>query len=159
MGSSYYITYGGNRLTFPGATGSVAWEYTPSGYYEQRLWSGNMQAQNSTAGFSAHPSAFDDIRIVCGGGNQLGNSMLYGTVQFPYSSLATASAQDIELPMFGTTATSGVNQGWFFGGVLSGCSGTSWKLTKAYGRLFTNTAYSERYDFFQVREIWGVHYG
>lgn len=27
MSSSYYITYGGNRLTFPGATGSVAWEY------------------------------------------------------------------------------------------------------------------------------------
>lgn len=27
MGSSYYITYGGNRLTFPGANGSVAWEY------------------------------------------------------------------------------------------------------------------------------------
>lgn len=27
MASSYYITYGGNRLTFPGATGSVAWEY------------------------------------------------------------------------------------------------------------------------------------
>lgn len=27
MGSSYYITYGGNRLTFPGATGSVAWEF------------------------------------------------------------------------------------------------------------------------------------
>lgn len=26
MGSSYYITYGGNRLTFPGTTGSVAWE-------------------------------------------------------------------------------------------------------------------------------------
>ena len=26
MGSSYYITYGGNRLTFPGATGSVVWE-------------------------------------------------------------------------------------------------------------------------------------
>lgn len=28
MGSSYYITYGGNRLTFPGATGSVAWPST-----------------------------------------------------------------------------------------------------------------------------------
>ena len=27
MSSSYYITYGGNRLTFQGATGSVAWEY------------------------------------------------------------------------------------------------------------------------------------
>lgn len=26
MGSSFYITYGGNRLTFPGVTGSVAWE-------------------------------------------------------------------------------------------------------------------------------------
>lgn len=26
MSSPYYITYGGNRLAFPGATGSVAWE-------------------------------------------------------------------------------------------------------------------------------------
>lgn len=31
MSSSYYITYGGNRLTFPGVTGSVAWEYNPTG--------------------------------------------------------------------------------------------------------------------------------
>lgn len=27
MSSSYYVTYGTDRLTFPGATGSVAWEY------------------------------------------------------------------------------------------------------------------------------------
>jgi len=26
MGSSYFITYGGNRLTFPGTPGPVAWE-------------------------------------------------------------------------------------------------------------------------------------
>ena len=36
MGSSYYITYGGNRLTFPGATGSVAWE-APTYVYKE-LW-------------------------------------------------------------------------------------------------------------------------
>lgn len=27
MGSSYFITYGGNRLTFPGTPGPVAWEF------------------------------------------------------------------------------------------------------------------------------------
>lgn len=27
MGSSYYITYGGNRVTFPGTPGPVAWEF------------------------------------------------------------------------------------------------------------------------------------
>lgn len=27
MGSSYFITYGGNRVTFPGTPGPVAWEY------------------------------------------------------------------------------------------------------------------------------------
>lgn len=30
MGSSYYVTFGGNRLTFGGPTGSIAWEYNSS---------------------------------------------------------------------------------------------------------------------------------
>ena len=47
MGSSYFITYGGNRVTFPGTPGPVAWEHVPlSGYHETLLWSGNWNAAN-----------------------------------------------------------------------------------------------------------------
>jgi hypothetical protein len=77
MGSSYYITYGGNRLTFPGATGSVAWEYAPpTGYYETLLWSGDAYAQNASLNLSAHPSAFDSIRVEAYGDDRIGNSQI-----------------------------------------------------------------------------------
>jgi len=45
MGSSYFITYGGNRLTFPGATGSVAWK-APT-YTYRTLWETTTPFKNS----------------------------------------------------------------------------------------------------------------
>lgn len=44
MASSYYITYGDDRLTFPGATGSVAWD-APTHIYKV-LWSTNAPFKN-----------------------------------------------------------------------------------------------------------------
>ena len=163
MADSYFVTYGSDRLSYPGATGSVAWEYTPatkfSGYYEKLLWLGSLASKNSSAGLNTHPSAFDDIRIVCGGGNSINNSMLYETVQVPYKALSAINKQYIELPMFGSTSTAGVTNGWWFGGLLTGCSGTAWTLASAWGRSFNSNAVNYRYDFFQVKSIWGIHYG
>lgn len=66
MGSSYYITYGGNRLTFPGATGSVAWEYVPPpkfSRYEISIF-GGPSAGGSASGTASMPfTAFDQIGV------------------------------------------------------------------------------------------------
>ena len=170
MGSSYYITYGGNRLTFPGATGSVAWEYAPPpppppppGYYATMLWSGDAYAQNASLNLSAHPSAFDSIRVIARGADQLSNSQIPLTLQVPYRQLSSQNQLFMKLPFFGSTATTGVTIGYFFGGILTGCAGTSWTLTKAWGVNWTTTAginkTPPRYDFTHVQEIWGCHYG
>ena len=161
MGSSYYITYGGNRLTFPGATGSVAWEYVPpSGYHETLLWSGTIMASGSVANLSQHPSAFDYIRVQPGGGNQGNNSLLYMPVNVKWKDLSGTNNLWIHNPFFGSTATSGVANGWWFGMQITGCSSTSWSVNFGYGvRWARPSASSIRYDFTQVREIWGITYG
>lgn len=65
MGSSYYITYGGNRLTFPGATGSVAWEYVPPPFrrYEYTIFGDSSGLPVSAGSVSMPFSAFDNIGI------------------------------------------------------------------------------------------------
>lgn len=164
MGSSYFITYGNDRLTFGGTPGAVAWEYNPpTGYYEQLLWSGDLAAQNATAGLSAHPSAFDSIRVMAYGNDQIGNSQIPFTLQCPYMQLSSNNQLFFKLPFFGSTAGKGVTVGWYFGGILTGCSGTAWKLTKAWGNQWNSTAginnVSTRYDFTHVRSIWGIKHG
>lgn len=156
MGSSYYITYGGNRLTFPGATGSVAWEYVPS-YTETLLWNGPWN--NGSIQLSGHPSAYDAIRVVPGGGNQGNNTILYNPVEVSWKQLSSTNNLVFENAMFGTTAASGVNVGYWFGAQISGCSGTSWSFQYAEGRRWTGTSPSERYDYAYVRQIWGIKYG
>jgi len=164
MSSSYYITYGGNRLTFPGVTGSVVWEYAPpTGYYETLLWSGDAYAQNASLNLSAHPSAFDSIRVEAYGADQIGNSQIPLTLQCPYRQLSANNQLFLKLPFFGSTASTGVTVGYYFGGILTGCAGSAWKLTKAWGNLWNSTAglnsVSTRYDFTHVRKVWGVHHG
>lgn len=156
MGSSYYITYGGNRLTFPGATGSVAWEYKPS-YTETLLWSGNWNKDSIQ--LSGYPSAYDVIRVVPGGGNAGANALLYNPVDVSWKQLSSTNNLVFENAMFGTTATSGVNAGYWFGGQISGCSGKTWSFQYAEGRRWNVTSPSERYDFAYVRQIWGIKYG
>lgn len=66
MGSSYYITYGGNRLTFPGATGSVAWEYKyplPKTDQYVELWRNPGTSMVSSMPLSQPVSAFDALAI------------------------------------------------------------------------------------------------
>lgn len=65
MGSSYYITYGGNRLTFPGTTGSVAWEYVPPPVrrYEYTLWKSPDGEGRNSGNMTSAFSSFDEIVI------------------------------------------------------------------------------------------------
>lgn len=156
MGSSYYITYGGNRVTFPGTPGPVAWEYVPS-YTETLLWSGKWN--NGSIQLSGYPSAYEVIRVVPGGDNQGNNSQLYTPLEVSWRQLSATDNIVFENPMFGATATSGVNAGWWFGGDISGCSGTTWTFTYAYGRRWNTASREVRYDFSQIRQIWGIRYG
>lgn len=53
MSSSYYVTYGTDRLTFPGATGSVAWEYKePLPTFSIEFGEGNMYSAGLTAEYN-----------------------------------------------------------------------------------------------------------
>ena len=157
MGSSYYITYGGDRLTFPGTTGSVAWEYVPS-YRETLLWSGTFNSGSIT--LSGHPSAYDVLRVVPGGFSVGNNSLLYNPIEVSWKQLSSTNNMVFENAMFGQTAASGVPVGWWFGAKLTGCSGTNWSFNYAYGRRWNNnTSRETRYDFSFVRQIWGVNYG
>lgn len=158
MGSSYYITYGGDRLAFPGTTGSVAWEYVPlSGYTETLLWSGTWN--NGSIQLSGFPSAYDAIRVVPGGANAGANSQLYNSLEVSWRQLSSTNAVVFENAMFGTTAASGVNVGYWFGGQINGCSGKTWAYSYAYGRNWTATGHTARNDFAQIRQIWGIKYG
>lgn len=156
MSSSYFVTYGGNRVTFGGTPGPVAWEYVPS-YSETLLWKGD--AYKDTISLSGYPSAYEVIRIVPGGGNQGNNSMLYIPLEVSWRTLSSTNTVVLENPMFGGTAASGVTAGWWFGAQLTGCSGQHWTFDVGYGRRWMNTAREMRYDFTRIKEIWGIKYG
>lgn len=50
MGSSYFITYGGNRVTFPGTPGPVAWEYLDPMVVVDPLSNGYITMEFTTPG-------------------------------------------------------------------------------------------------------------
>lgn len=50
MGSSYFITYGGNRVTFPGTPGPVAWEYLDPMVIVDPLSNGYITMEFTTPG-------------------------------------------------------------------------------------------------------------
>ena len=65
MASSYFVTFGDNRLTFPGATGSVAWEYNPLhvNRYEYTLWESPNRIGQSSGTLASSTKNFDEILI------------------------------------------------------------------------------------------------
>lgn len=65
MGSSYCITFGGNRVTYPGVTGPVAWEYDPRPKTDQyvELWRNPGTSMVSSMPLSQPVSAFDVLAI------------------------------------------------------------------------------------------------
>ena len=156
MSSSYFVTYGGNRVTFGGTPGPVAWEYKKM-YSETLLWSGSIASGSLT--LSDYPSAYDALRVVPGGDNQGSNSMLYIPFEVTYPYLSASNTIVLENPMFGSTATSGVTYGWWFGAQLTGCSGKTWTFNFGYGRMWSATGHSTRYDFARLRSVWGIKYG
>lgn len=69
MASSYFVTFGDNRLTFPGATGSVAWEYKekiPVTRYEYKLWTTPDGSGKSSGTLPSALSAFDEFIVAYG---------------------------------------------------------------------------------------------
>lgn len=64
MPDSYYITYGGNRLTYPGVTGAVAWEDPrPLTDTYVELWRNPGTSMISSMPLSQPISAFDALAI------------------------------------------------------------------------------------------------
>ena len=137
--------------------GQIVWPSNPARYSETLLWSGNWN--KDSIDLSGHPSAYDVIRVVPGGGNAGANALLYNPVEVSWKQLSSTNNMVFENTMFGTTAASGVNAGYWFGGQISGCSGTSWGFQYAEGRRWNVTSPSERYDFAYIRQIWGIKYG
>lgn len=133
--------------------------YVNTGYYTTLLWSGSAIAQNAAMNLSQHPSAFDDIRIECYGVSQGNNTIQPNVIQIPYDAISATNRQYFELPFFGATATTGMTVGWYFGGIITGTSSQNWKLVSAWGKQMNKTNYEMRFDFTQIREIWGVKYG
>jgi hypothetical protein len=86
MSSSYFITYGGNRLTLPGVTGSVAWEYVPVPPKTDRvyqLWSGAYGSTASSITLPSAVSSFDALII------DFGQNGIQQQIYWPISNATT----------------------------------------------------------------------
>lgn len=103
---SYYVTYGGDRVTFQGVSGPVAWYHEP-GYSETLLWSGSQASGTLT--LSGDPSAYDMLRIVPGGPDQGKNSISYNPLEVTYKTLSSTNNVIFENPFYSNTADSGVS--------------------------------------------------
>ena len=108
MGSSYYITYGGNRLTFPGVTGSVAWEAPLEG---REFWV-----------TSDNPNVYVTGTVYDNNGNAItsltanGNSASANVPSNAVSASMTASAADYYATYFNGDGGSGFTQDWIRNG-------------------------------------------
>lgn len=104
MGSSYYITYGGNRLTFPGATGSVAWEDAIS---NKTFWVTSDNANVYVTG-TVYDSAGNALTSLVAHGNSASAAVSTGAV----SARMTASAADYYATYFNGDGGSGFTYAW-----------------------------------------------
>ena len=67
MASSYFVTFGNNRVTYPGATGSVAWEATdPPKILVEELYKNPTSGVVASIPLSKPLSAFDYVQIHAG---------------------------------------------------------------------------------------------
>ena len=136
MSSSYYVTYGGNRVTFGGTPGPVAWEYVPPPVrrYEYTLWKSPEYAGKASGTLPSALSAFDEV--VVGLGWQDGFN-IHGVEYKSY--VITGNTQYLVRNFSNSN-----NYYWF--GVLLSSNNTGWVLTStynsasSYGMMLTPTA-------------------
>lgn len=86
MGSSYYVTYGTNRLTFGGPTGSIAWEYTvptPKTDTVTQLWRNTGSAVVALMPLSDNAYNYDALLV------EFGRDEVQQTLLWPISNSAT----------------------------------------------------------------------
>lgn len=90
MGSSYYITFGGNRVTYPGVSGSVAWEYQePLRTFSIEFGEGNTYSAGLTAEYNGQTVYSSPV----------GSSKRTAT-GIPYGSVLTMSASSPKYTCF-----------------------------------------------------------
>lgn len=180
MASSYFVTFGDNRLTFPGATGSVAWEYNP-GY----IWTDGVTVSGN--GTSSSP-----IGVIPSAYHRLEHCLFSGATAVSAGTLNDAYTKYDELKIllnwqdshnsFGgywnTIPTNDVNRdlAWYFGttstlymnmpriqftnstsftvpNASAGMISKSFTTTAAWGNAYSNGAKTR-----VIKEIWGVKY-
>lgn len=126
MSSSYYVTYGTDRLTFGG---SVAWEYVPPPVrrYEYTLWKTQDNSGRNSGTMASAFSSFDEIVIGYGWSNDVHN--LHGVEYRTY----TPSAQ------YFVERTMSNNSYYYMFGTLISSNETSWKCPTA-GEFATSYA-------------------
>lgn len=68
MSSSYCVTYGGDRITFGGTPGPVAWEYVPPPVrrYEYTLYHNSGRVGVSAGTLNSSISGFDELMVGVG---------------------------------------------------------------------------------------------
>ena len=102
MGPSYFVTYGGDRLTFPGATGSVAWEYRhplPKTDTVTELWKNTGTTFINPVPLSANVSAYDALLI------NYGQNLVQQTVLWPVSYSGVSSTIETVVGLTRNNAT------------------------------------------------------
>ena len=155
MASSYYVTYGTDRLTF-GGSGSVAWEYNPVipvTRYEYKLWTTPDGSGKASGTLPSALSSFDEY-IVAYGLRQPEYSRFYNTFNGKKNDVALQAILVDQGPSpwgyyiseahFSANATS-----WT---VVNNTGSCWWWIQTRFGQNGTWTAGS--YD---IRKIQGVH--
>lgn len=125
MSSSYYVTYGTDRLTF-GGSGSVAWNYDPVipvTRYEYKLWTTPDGSGKEGGTLPSALSAFDEYIVGCSIANPA-----YATHYFTFD--GTANNRAISVPMVdpGTDPW-----GYYLSEVRFSSNATNWKVVNNTG--------------------------
>lgn len=158
MDDIYKLQYDGMTLAYPNWNGFVSWTPTKD-YKEVLLWSGNTTANNMKLNLLQHPSAFDSVKIMTWGNNATNNNINPNPIYADWNQISSQNKLFVCNGFWGATTSTGVTRGWWFFGTLTGCSSQQWTWTSAYGRNWNATGGESRYDFTNVREIWGIRYG
>lgn len=128
MSSSYFVTYGTDRLTF-GGSGSVAWEYKPVipvTRYEYKLWTTPDGSGKSAGTLPSALSAFDEYIVGCSL-----YQPAYGRHYFTFNK--AANEKSITVPLVDPGATP---YGFYFSEIRFSSNATNWTVVNNTGSCY-----------------------
>lgn len=156
MGSSYYITYGGNRLTFPGATGSVAWEYIEPGFNEVLLWRQPAgAAYGSTFTLASAGSAFPLLKVVYGVYTDLSGSTSNSNKCGAHEIYIDPKRHESGLYL-GKSFYPGNSANYRMYANYQGIMGSTWTRLSGGNSLNNQTISSGNSNWIFIGQVWGI---